>query len=132
MLQRLNSLSITTKILCATIMVLLIALAINGAVFTRGYRKDAVQAMTEKAAAFTAVADEAKSSASRQMLDGSIAKDALIAEAQAAVKGGRSYRDTKFFNAVPVVVGWSESMAERARRKSLCGASTTTLGLVGS
>ncbi len=115
MLQRLNSLSITTKILCATIMVLLIALAINGAVFTRGYRKDAVQAMTEKAAAFTAVADEAKSSASRQMLDGSIAKDALIAEAQAAVKGGRSYRDTKFFNAVPVVVGWTA--AEAAAKK---------------
>ena len=34
--------------------------------------------------------------------------------------------------ALPVVVGCSDSMAERARRRSLCGASTTTLVLVGS
>ena len=34
--------------------------------------------------------------------------------------------------ALPVVVGCIESIAERARRKSLCGASTTTLVLVGS
>ncbi len=34
--------------------------------------------------------------------------------------------------ALPVVVGCSDIMAERARRRSLCGASTTTLVLVGS
>ena len=34
--------------------------------------------------------------------------------------------------ALPVVVGLSDSIAERARRRSLCGASTTTLVLVGS
>ena len=34
--------------------------------------------------------------------------------------------------ALPVVVGESESIAERARRRSLCGASITTLVLVGS
>ena len=34
--------------------------------------------------------------------------------------------------ALPVVVGDSDSMADRARRRSRCGASTTTLVLVGS
>ena len=34
--------------------------------------------------------------------------------------------------ALPVVVGDSDNIAERARRKSLCGASVTTLVLVGS
>ena len=34
--------------------------------------------------------------------------------------------------ALPVVVGDSDSIAERARRRSLCGASITTLVLVGS
>ena len=34
--------------------------------------------------------------------------------------------------ALPVVVGCKDSIAERARRRSLCGASTTTLVLVGS
>ena len=34
--------------------------------------------------------------------------------------------------ALPVVVGCSDSMAERARRRSLCGASVTTFVLVGS
>ncbi len=34
--------------------------------------------------------------------------------------------------ALPVVVGCRDSIAERARRRSLCGASTTTLVLVGS
>src|SRR5215469_2845810 len=34
--------------------------------------------------------------------------------------------------ALPVVVGCSDSIADRARRRSLCGASTTTLVLVGS
>ena len=33
--------------------------------------------------------------------------------------------------ALPVVVGDSDSIADRARRRSLCGASTTTLVLVG-
>jgi hypothetical protein len=34
--------------------------------------------------------------------------------------------------ALPVVVGGQASIALRARRRSLCGASTTTLVLVGS
>src|SRR5260370_1415714 len=34
--------------------------------------------------------------------------------------------------ALPVVVGCSDIMAERARRSSLCGASTTALVFVGS
>jgi len=34
--------------------------------------------------------------------------------------------------ALPVVVGWSDSMALRARRRSRWGASTTTLVLVGA
>src|SRR5450755_1486860 len=34
--------------------------------------------------------------------------------------------------ALPVVVGCRESMAERARRRSLCGESTTTFVFVGS
>jgi hypothetical protein len=34
--------------------------------------------------------------------------------------------------ALPVVVGCIDVSADRARRRSLCGASTTTLVLVGS
>ncbi len=34
--------------------------------------------------------------------------------------------------ALPVVVGWSESIADRARLRSLWGASTTTFVFVGS
>jgi len=56
--------SLSGRIVALTVVLVIAAVAVNYVVFVRGYRKSAEEAMVEKAAAFTAVADEAKNHAS--------------------------------------------------------------------
>ena len=102
-----RSLGLSTKIILASVVILLIAIGVNYAVFTKGYRTDSEQLLMEKAAAFTAVADQAKDYAGRLIAEGAFDMEALVAEAQQQIDEGRSYRDTRFFNTIPVVVGWT-------------------------
>jgi methyl-accepting chemotaxis protein len=84
-------------------------------IFVAGYRESAENAMVEKAAAFTAVADEAKNHASELFLAKSIATDELMKELQESVSKGGDYTESRFFQTIPVVVGWHT--AERAAKK---------------
>ncbi|MBY0310876.1 MAG: methyl-accepting chemotaxis protein [Phycisphaerales bacterium] len=102
-----SSLSLSTKVIGVGAIVLLTVVAVNYVVFLRGYREDAQEAMMDKAAAFTAVADEAKNHASRLMAADAVDKDTLIREAVEQVSKGKSYKDTRFFQTIPVVVGWT-------------------------
>jgi hypothetical protein len=80
-----------------------------------GYRSEAEQAMMARASAFTAVADEAKSDASRKLLDGQINDKMLLEEAQAQIAAGKHYAETRYFGSIPVIVGWhvARDAAER-------------------
>jgi methyl-accepting chemotaxis protein len=84
-------------------------------VFLNGYRSEAEQAMMARASAFTAVADEAKSDASRKLLDGQINDKMLLEEAQAQIAAGKHYAETRYFGSIPVIVGWhvARDAAER-------------------
>ena len=95
-----------------------IVVTLNYVLFVRGYRKSAIDAMTAEAASFTAVADEAKNHASELMANGSIAKDELIKEAQEEIKAGKDYTDTRFFETIPVVVGWTAA-GEAAEKEGI-------------
>ncbi|MBL9147984.1 MAG: methyl-accepting chemotaxis protein [Phycisphaerae bacterium] len=87
-----------------------VALAVNYAIITDSYRASAEKSMFEKAAALTAVADEAKANASAMHANGSIDSQSLLALAKADIEKGAKYTDTKFFATVPVVVGWTAAM----------------------
>lgn len=106
------------KIVTAALGVLFLVIAVNYAVFIRGYRNDAQQAMVERAAAFTAVADEAKDEASSKIMDGQINTDMLLAEAREQMSQGAHYSKTRFFHAIPVIVGWNVA-ARAAEREDL-------------
>ena len=76
-----RGLGLGIKIIAASVLVLVLVVAVNYAVFLSGYKADAQRAMIDRAAAFTAVADEAKSDAARKLLDGQVNHDELLAEA---------------------------------------------------
>ncbi len=95
------------RVLTLTTLTVLVAVAVNYLVVVNAFRQSSEQAMFEKAAAFTAVADEAKALASAMHAEGAIDNDRLIAEAKAEIAAGTDYTKTKFFNTVPVVVGWT-------------------------
>jgi len=113
-----KSLGLSTKIIAASVGLLVVVIAINYAVFMTGYSRDAQDAMMEKAAAFTAVADEAKNYASSLITAGAMDTESLQAELDAHIEGGGSYEDTDFFKAIPVIQGWQTAL-EAAEREGL-------------
>ncbi len=110
-----RGLGLGVRIIAASVAVLIVVVAVNYAVFLSGYKADAQQAMLERASAFTAVADEAKSYASKKLLDGQINQEELLAEAIEQMENGTKYSKTRFFESIPVIVGWNvaKSAAER-------------------
>ena len=112
------SLGLGGKILCASLGVLFLVIAVNYAVFLRGYRSDAQESMLARASAFTAVADEAKNDASRKLLDGQTNDDMLLAEAQEQMARGVHYSKTRYFDSIPVIVGWNVA-ATAAQREHI-------------
>lgn len=99
--------TLSTKILTISIAMVLVVATMNMVLFMKGYRESAMQAMEEKAAAFTAVADEAKDHTSTLHAEGAFNTQELLAEALAKVARGGSYRDTSFYKTIPVVAGWT-------------------------
>ncbi|MGP1273626.1 MAG: methyl-accepting chemotaxis protein [Phycisphaerales bacterium] len=113
-----KSLGLSAKITSLAVITLLVVLVINYVVFLRGYRADAEVALSEKAAAFTAVADEAKVHTGRLFESGAINTEKLVAEAQEALANGQHYSETAFFDAIPVVAGW-KAAGEAAAREGI-------------
>ncbi len=113
----LKSLGLSTKVVATTIGMVVGIVGINYIVFVRGYKNSAQDAMMAQASAFTAVADEAKNQQSRAITDGAVDTDGLLKEAlsQLEKKQAKSYVETKFFNAIPVITGWhaAQDAAER-------------------
>jgi methyl-accepting chemotaxis protein len=117
-LRAFERLQLTTKVVTATLVILLTVLAVNYAVFVRGYRTSARDAMVEKARAFTAVADEAKNHVSLLHTQGDFRQDELAAELVADLKAGKKVEETRFLKTVPVVAGWTAA-EEAARRENV-------------
>jgi len=107
--------SLSGRIVALTVVLVIAAVAVNYVVFVAGYRKSAEEAMVEKAAAFTAVADEAKNHASELFLAKSIATEELMKELEESVAKGGDYSESRFFQTIPVVVGWHT--ADQAAKK---------------
>ncbi|MEM1185633.1 MAG: methyl-accepting chemotaxis protein [Planctomycetota bacterium] len=107
-----KGLSLSVKIITLTVALVIVAVAANFAVLIPSYRNDAEAQLMEKAAAFTAVADEAKNHSADLLQNGSYRLDELLEEAVAHVDQGGSYTETRFFGVLPVVAGWTT--AQRA------------------
>lgn len=110
-----SKMGLSLKILVPVVLAVVAVTAVNYVVFLRGFKHDMLEEMEHQAGAFTAVADEAKSHASHLLSTGAVDVETLVKEAQEDIAKGKSYRDTRFFEAIPVVVGWTtaEKAAER-------------------
>ena len=118
MIKWFNSLKLATRIVALTLAVVIGVVAVNYVVFVRGYRESAVQAMVEKAKAFSAVADEAKNHTSLLHRQGSFDEKTLAIELAEALKQGRRVDETRVFATIPVVAGWSAAQ-DAARRENI-------------
>jgi methyl-accepting chemotaxis protein len=118
MFDKFRALGISTKIMIVVLSLVTVVVAGNYTVFMRGYSNDAREALIEKAAAFTAVADEAKNHVSRLQEAGAIDTEKLLAQAKKTLDAGQSYEDTDFYQTIPVVAGWTAA-AEAAKREGI-------------
>ncbi len=118
MLKRINSMGLSAKIIGIVAMLTIAMVGANYVIFLRGYRHDAKDDLMEKAAAFTAVADEAKNHQSKLMSSGAVDTKTLVAEAVEQVKKGGNYSDTRFFGTIPVVAGWTAAQ-NAAKRENI-------------
>jgi methyl-accepting chemotaxis protein len=110
-----KSLGVITKIVLTVACLVVAVVGVNFILFIRAYKHDAEQAMMAKAASFTAVADEAKGLQSQSIRQGAVDVKGLLEDAKAQIASGKTYRDTKFFTAIPVVFGWTA--AEKAAKR---------------
>jgi methyl-accepting chemotaxis protein len=109
-----SRLNIGVKLIVVVLTLMVATVGANYAFFMSHYRKDAQEALSEKAAAFTAVADQAKAHTSRLHADKDFDLKPLLDELTTTVKSGGDYRTTRMFKTIPVVAGWTAA-AEAAK-----------------
>lgn len=110
-----QSIGLSTKIIVVVVTTLGIVVGANYYIFINNFREDMEESYVAQAAAFTAVADEAKSLQSKAIHDGAVDMQTLEDEAKEHLAKGGDYKDTTFFTAIPVVVGMTaaQKAAER-------------------
>ena len=121
LITKFKSLSLGVRIIGLTLTIITLIVVVNNVVFIGKHRDAANQAMVEKAAGFTAVADEAKNHVGDLQADGVFSNEELLAELAAeqkaaAAKGEKyDYKKARIFKTIPVVAGWyaAQEAAER-------------------
>lgn len=107
MTERFRSLSLTARTILVMLAMLLVVLAANYATFARGYRDTVTRLLTDKASAVTAIADQAKNYTSHQHEVGAFDEHGMLREWEELKAQGKSYRTSRLYSTVPVVVGWT-------------------------
>ncbi len=111
-LQRMR---VSTKLTLVVVTILIAVVAVVYTMFLYKFRVSMEHALVEKASAFTALAESAEDHTASLIRTGAIDIDTLLSEASEAIAGGRSYHETRCYQAIPVVAGWTaaENAAER-------------------
>ena len=123
-LKKFGSLGLGIRIIAVTLTIVVAIVIVNNLVFIGKHREAANASMIDKAAAFTAVADEAKNHTGALQADNVFSNDQLLAElakekAAAEAKGERyDYTKARIFKTIPVVAGWYAA-AEAAEREGI-------------
>ncbi len=110
-----TSFKLSTRIIAVTIAIVLTVVAVNYTVVIRYYRNSAQQAMVARAAAFSAVADEAKDHVAKLNRDGDFDTKGLLEQLQKDQAAGKRYTESKIFGTIPVVAGWTAAEAAAKR-----------------
>jgi methyl-accepting chemotaxis protein len=117
MLRKFNSLGLGLRIISLTLTILLVVLLVNNYVFVTGFTHSQEANMVEKAAAFTAVADEAKNHTADLNKRGAFDSKTLLEELKKDREAGKPYTESKIFGTLPVVAGWTAAKKAAEREK---------------
>ncbi len=117
-MKKIQSLGLATRIIAITLFVLVAVVAINYVVFVSAYRESAEEAMIEKAAAFSALADEAKNHVGSVAADQAFDTETLLKDLEQVKAEGRPVTESKIFKTIPVVAGWMAA-GEAAEREGI-------------
>jgi len=109
---------LSTKIIATAFVILALVVSANYFVFLRGYRADMKESFVSRASGFTAVADAAKNSASAKVVAGDINSEELLATALEEIDKGAHYSTTRYFDNIPVIVGW-QAAVEAAENENI-------------
>ncbi len=96
-------------------MILVTVVAVNYIVFVTKYKRSATRAMVERAAAFTAVADEAKNYVADLNTGGTFDTAKLLEGLEKDLAAGKPYSESRVFGTIPVVAGWTAAKAAAER-----------------
>ena len=118
MFQKIKSLGLGTRIIAVTLVILVVVVFVNYVVFVGGFQDSAHNAMVEKAASFTAVADEAKNHVGKLNQAKTFDTEALLVDLQETLDAGKGPADSKIFGTIPVVAGWTAAQ-EAAKRENI-------------
>ncbi|MFK7790421.1 MAG: DUF3365 domain-containing protein, partial [Phycisphaeraceae bacterium] len=124
LIRKFTSLSLGIRIIALTLAVITVIVVVNNIVFAKKAHEIANDAMNNKAAAFTAVADAAKNHTAKLQSDGDFDNEMLLkelAEQRAAAEAAGTkfdYTQARIFKTIPVVAGWY-SAAEAAERENI-------------
>ena len=110
MIKALKSIGLGTRIIVLTVIVLIAVVAVNYVVFVTSFRRSAEQAMVQKAAAFTAVADQTKNHVAKLTNAGDFDTAALLEDLKQTQQQGKPYTQAKIFGTIPVVAGWTAAL----------------------
>lgn len=117
-LRRFNRLSLSMRLLTVFVVTLLIVLALNYLVIARQYESAAIDAMVQKAAAFTAAADEAQKHLSNLHTKNAFDRERARRELEAKSKNNQGFTDTLAFLTTPIVHGIHVA-ADAAKRENI-------------
>jgi methyl-accepting chemotaxis protein len=118
MLKALRSLKLSVRIIFITVALLIAVVGVNYVVFVTAFRAEAVKAMEQRAAAFTALADETKNYTGQLFKIGAFDTEGMHKELRELRAQGRDYHESKVFASLPIVAGW-ESAANAAKREGI-------------
>ncbi len=115
MIQLFKSMGVTTKIVLTVIVLMLLVAVVINYVFISKYRDNITDAMAERAASFTAVADETKNHVAKMNNLNLFDNKSIIQEMETVRKNKGDYKATNAFQSIPVVAGWLA--AEKAAKR---------------
>lgn len=113
-----NKLGLGARITIVAVLVILGVVGVNYMVFAKGFRGSAHEKMIERAASFTALADETKNHVGKLAAANAFDRELLVNELKEITSKGGHYRDTTIFNTLPIVAGWTAA-GEAAEREGM-------------
>ena len=108
LLDHLRNMKLGTRILALAVTSMLLLICVNYVVFVKNFKAEALQAMVDRAGAFTAVADEAKNHTGLLAKTGAFDTKGMLEELAEQQRSNPDfhYAESRIFNAIPVVAGW--------------------------